>query len=250
MVLIPSLIPSPCVHAPTGIAMLKRAAQGAGAAGLAYAGYSFLKKPEEIDFAGESTAGSRAKIKRFNSLVNRGDNPSAMKTRAEQVKALKSGEQFDVIIIGGGCTGAGAALDATTRGLKTACTEPSNATPTPSSSPRPSPGRGRSCDPRPNQACIERGDFSNETSSRSSKLIWGGFKYLQVGQPWSGLGPGLGLGLGLGAASMTCRSPSPGPSHTANGSGPEAGPPIPRPPLDPNFTRAITLILTSPGPSP
>ena len=104
--------------------MLKRAAQGAGAAGLAYAGYSFLKKPEEIDFAGESTAGSRAKIKRFNSLVNRGDNPSAMKTRAEQVKALKSGEQFDVIIIGGGCTGAGAALDATTRGLKTACTEP------------------------------------------------------------------------------------------------------------------------------
>ena len=82
------------VHAPTGIAMLKRAAQGAGAAGLAYAGYSFLKKPEEIDFAGESTAGSRAKIKRFNSLVNRGDNPSAMKTRAEQVKALKSGEQF------------------------------------------------------------------------------------------------------------------------------------------------------------
>ena len=160
--------------------MLKRAAQGAGAAGLAYAGYSFLKKPEEIDFAGESTAGSRAKIKRFNSLVNRGDNPSAMKTRAEQVKALKSGEQFDVIIIGGGCTGAGAALDATTRGLKTACTELSNPIPTPSSSPRPSPGRDRSCDPRPNQACIERGDFSNETSSRSSKLIWGGFKYLQV----------------------------------------------------------------------
>ena len=47
-------------------------------------------------------------------------------------------------------------------------------------------------------ACIERGDFANETSSRSSKLIWGGFKYLQVGQPWLGLGPGLGLGLGLG----------------------------------------------------
>eukprot|EP00908_Phaeocystis_cordata_P024720 Transcript_7175.p1 GENE.Transcript_7175~~Transcript_7175.p1 ORF type:complete len:744 (-),score=397.36 Transcript_7175:377-2410(-) len=53
-----------------------------------------------------------------------------------------------MIIVGGGCTGAGAALDAQTRGLKV--------------------------------ACIERGDFSNETSSRSSKLIWGGFKYLQV----------------------------------------------------------------------
>jgi len=130
--------------------MLKRAAQGAGAAGLAYAGYSFLKKPEDVDFAGESTGVStgRSKIKRFNSLVNRGDDPNSMRTRAEQVQALKSGEQFDVIIVGGGCTGAGAALDATTRGLKT--------------------------------ACIERGDFSNETSSRSSKLIWGGFKYLQV----------------------------------------------------------------------
>ena len=71
-----------------------------------------------------------------------------MKTRTEQVKVLKSGEPFDLLIVGGGCTGAGAALDAQTRGLKT--------------------------------ACIERGDFSNETSSRSSKLIWGGFKYLQV----------------------------------------------------------------------
>ena len=114
--------------------MLKRAAQGAGAAGLAYAGYSFLKKPEEVDFAGESTSGSRSKIKRFNSLVNRGDDPNSMRTRAEQVKALKSGEQFDVIIVGGGCTGAGAALDATTRGLKTACIEPAN----PSPSPKPS----------------------------------------------------------------------------------------------------------------
>ena len=128
--------------------MLRRAAQGAGLAAVGYAGYSFLKKPEDVDFAGESTGGARSKIKRFNSLVNRGDNPDSMRTRAEQVKALKSGEQFDIIIVGGGCTGAGAALDATTRGLKT--------------------------------ACIERGDFSNETSSRSSKLIWGGFKYLQV----------------------------------------------------------------------
>ena len=87
-----------------------------------------------------------------------------MRTRAEQVKALKSGEQFDVIIVGGGCTGAGAALDATTRGLKT--------------------------------ACIERGDFSNETSSRSSKLIWGGFKYLQVAfaelLSWNSLGSPVG----------------------------------------------------------
>lgn len=80
--------------------------------------------------------------------MDRGDDLRTMKTRDEQVKILKSGEPFDVLIVGGGCTGSGAALDAQTRGLKT--------------------------------ACIERGDFSNETSSRSSKLIWGGFKYLQV----------------------------------------------------------------------
>lgn len=128
--------------------MLRRAAKGAGVAAVGYAGYAFFKKPEEVDFAGESTTGERAKIKRFHSLVSRGDNPDSMRTRADQIKELKSGEMFDIIIVGGGCTGAGAALDAQTRGLKT--------------------------------ACIERGDFSNETSSRSSKLIWGGFKYLQV----------------------------------------------------------------------
>ena len=61
---------------------------------------------------------------------------------------MMKSDPFDIVIVGGGCTGAGAALDATTRGLKV--------------------------------ACVERGDFSNETSSRSSKLIWGGFKYLQV----------------------------------------------------------------------
>ena len=39
------------------------------------------------------------------------------------IKALKSGEMFDVLVVGAGCTGAGAALDAATRGLKTACIE-------------------------------------------------------------------------------------------------------------------------------
>jgi alkyl hydroperoxide reductase subunit AhpF len=40
-------------------------------------------------------------------------------TRAEQLKSLRE-EQFDVFVIGGGATGAGCALDAATRGLKTA----------------------------------------------------------------------------------------------------------------------------------
>ncbi|EOD34492.1 hypothetical protein EMIHUDRAFT_455603 [Emiliania huxleyi CCMP1516] len=119
-----------------------------GAAGLVVGGVVgsvLLRKPEENDFAGTPL---KRKIQRFQSLVDRGQDPQSLRKRSEMVAALKSGEEFDVLIVGAGCTGAGAALDAATRGLKT--------------------------------ACVERGDFANETSSRSSKLIWGGFKYLQV----------------------------------------------------------------------
>lgn len=56
-------------------------------------------------------------------------------------------DRFDVLIIGGGATGAGAALDAATRGLKT--------------------------------ALIEAHDFSFGTSSRSTKLVHGGVRYLE-----------------------------------------------------------------------
>jgi len=130
--------------------MLRRALLGGGAAGAAYVAYRSTAggTEETTDFSGEATTGKRRKIQRFQSLLDRGHNPEKAKTRADMIKELKAGEPFDVVIIGGGCTGAGAALDSVTRGLKT--------------------------------ACIERGDFSNETSSRSSKLIWGGFKYLQV----------------------------------------------------------------------
>lgn len=56
-------------------------------------------------------------------------------------------EQFDLLIIGGGITGAAAARDAATRGLKV--------------------------------ALVEKGDFASGTSSASSKLIHGGLRYLQ-----------------------------------------------------------------------
>jgi glycerol-3-phosphate dehydrogenase len=63
--------------------------------------------------------------------------------------ALKSlaSEKFDVLIIGGGITGVGAALDAASRGLKVALVEPY--------------------------------DLASGTSSRSSKLIHGGLRYLE-----------------------------------------------------------------------
>ncbi|XP_009999376.1 PREDICTED: glycerol-3-phosphate dehydrogenase, mitochondrial [Chaetura pelagica] len=68
-------------------------------------------------------------------------------TREQQISALRSTDEFDVLIIGGGATGCGCALDAVTRGLKT--------------------------------ALLERDDFSSGTSSRSTKLIHGGVRYLQ-----------------------------------------------------------------------
>lgn len=68
--------------------------------------------------------------------------------RSEQILRLQS-QEFDILVVGGGATGSGAALDAATRGLST--------------------------------ALIERGDFGNETSSRSTKLIWAGIRYIATG---------------------------------------------------------------------
>src|SRR3954470_21905641 len=59
-------------------------------------------------------------------------------------------ETFDVVVVGGGITGVGVALDAATRGLRT--------------------------------ALVERDDFASGTSSKSSKLIHGGIRYLQQGE--------------------------------------------------------------------
>jgi len=67
-------------------------------------------------------------------------------SRSEQLDSLKN-QEFDVLVIGGGATGSGCALDAATRGLKT--------------------------------ALVELDDFSSGTSSRSTKLIHGGVRYLQ-----------------------------------------------------------------------
>nr|MCU0261525.1 FAD-dependent oxidoreductase [Ilumatobacteraceae bacterium] len=68
--------------------------------------------------------------------------------RSTSLARLRS-EQFDVVVVGGGITGVGVALDAATRGLRT--------------------------------ALVERDDFASGTSSKSSKLIHGGLRYLQNG---------------------------------------------------------------------
>ncbi len=66
--------------------------------------------------------------------------------RSEALRRLEE-EPFDVLVIGGGITGAGVALDAASRGLRT--------------------------------ALVERHDFASGTSSKSSKMVHGGLRYLQ-----------------------------------------------------------------------
>ncbi len=73
---------------------------------------------------------------------------SAPFDRADMIGRL-AGETFDVLVVGGGVTGAGVALDAATRGLRT--------------------------------ALVEAVDFASGTSSKSSKLVHGGLRYLQQG---------------------------------------------------------------------
>ena len=68
--------------------------------------------------------------------------------RADALRRLGD-THFDVLVIGGGVTGAGTALDAASRGLRT--------------------------------ALVERFDFASGTSSKSSKMVHGGLRYLQQG---------------------------------------------------------------------
>ena len=72
-------------------------------------------------------------------------SPAHIRLRSENVLSMQT-EEYDIMIIGGGSVGAGVALEASTRGLK-------------------------SC-------LIEKGDFSGQTSSKSTKLLHGGVRYL------------------------------------------------------------------------
>jgi glycerol-3-phosphate dehydrogenase len=68
--------------------------------------------------------------------------------REASLARILAGEQFDIAVVGGGITGVGVALDAASRGLSV--------------------------------ALVEAGDIAGGTSSRSSKLIHGGLRYLEM----------------------------------------------------------------------
>jgi len=78
------------------------------------------------------------------------NNPVALSPAARQsaIDVLASGAELDILVIGGGVVGGGSALDAVTRGLTT--------------------------------GLVEARDFASGTSSRSSKLIHGGLRYLEM----------------------------------------------------------------------
>ena len=70
--------------------------------------------------------------------------------RAAQIKKLSEKDKiWDMVVVGGGATGLGVAVDAATRGMSV--------------------------------ACLEKTDFAKCTSSRSTKLVHGGVRYLQKG---------------------------------------------------------------------
>jgi len=75
--------------------------------------------------------------------------PPTPLARAALLAGLRSEKKFDLAVIGGGATGLGVALDASARGLKV--------------------------------AVFESGDFAQATSSRSTKLVHGGVRYLAQG---------------------------------------------------------------------
>ena len=85
-------------------------------------------------------------------LAGRTPSPTALNAlrRRRELEALSGAGEIDVLVVGGGITGAGIALDAASRGLRT--------------------------------VLVERGDLAQGTSRWSSKLVHGGLRYLASGQ--------------------------------------------------------------------
>ena len=78
------------------------------------------------------------------------DEPPTPRSTGPRCSTAWPPSTFDVLVVGGGITGVGVALDAASRGLRT--------------------------------ALVERDDFAAGTSSKSSKLVHGGLRYLQQGE--------------------------------------------------------------------
>ena len=93
-----------------------------------------------------------ADLKKSSGILNIGQSTkgvitSLVRGEASEKQPEDETEPYDLLVIGGGATGSGIALDAVTRGLKV--------------------------------AVVDRDDFASGTSSKSTKLVHGGVRYLE-----------------------------------------------------------------------
>ena len=129
--------------------------------------------------------------------------PLSSASRVAAIDRLASGDELDVLVVGGGVVGTGCALDAVTRGLTT--------------------------------GLVEARDFASGTSSRSSKLVHGGLRYLKMLElPAGPRGP------------LRARAAA---DETGAAPGPPGGLPLPADPprLGARLRRGRTLALRQPG---
>ncbi|XP_028788952.1 glycerol-3-phosphate dehydrogenase SDP6, mitochondrial [Neltuma alba] len=129
----------------TSSARLRRLGSAVGAAvATAYGGSILLHPP----ISASDHGGGPAQLAAIRQKIY--DPYAVVPSRDVQQSALigaSSANPLDILVIGGGATGSGVALDAVTRGLRV--------------------------------GLVEREDFSSGTSSRSTKLIHGGVRYLE-----------------------------------------------------------------------
>lgn len=90
-------------------------------------------------------------------------NPPSRDEMLEALRSSGTGDEFDLLIIGGGATGSGVAVDAATRGLKVALVERDDF----------------SAGEYSNSSLFHSPDGWLGTSSKSTKLVHGGVRYLQ-----------------------------------------------------------------------
>lgn len=117
-----------------------RATKAAAVAVASGGTYAFLRDPS---VSANDRGGGGPALESFRSKI--GDPYAVVPPRAVQESALigaSPANPLDILVVGGGATGCGVALDATTRGLRV--------------------------------GLVEREDFSSGTSSRSTKLLHGG----------------------------------------------------------------------------
>lgn len=136
--------------------MLRGLAYAAGAATIGLGGVYLIYRPRNIPGSEKAvvapptyTEGGVFKPPAFPRVKDRGEQIADLKASNNgSVDTLPDqSKEYDLLVIGGGATGTGVALDAATRGLKV--------------------------------ALVERDDFASGTSSKSTKLVHGGVRYLE-----------------------------------------------------------------------